>query len=234
MKFFFSTATFITGQTIVLSAEESQHAIKVLRCQANEQIFILNGKGQSASGKITDPDAKKCEVLILEVKEQHDTPYKIHIALANLKKRDRVEWFAEKAVELGIHKISIFSSERTEKKGIDKQRLEKIALSALKQSGNLWLPEISTNLTLSQILQSQTSEKKYIAHCLTDEKQLFKYQYHKNDDVAILIGPEGDFTDKEIKSAMANGFLPLNLGPLRLRSETAAFAAALTVHILNQ
>jgi 16S rRNA (uracil1498-N3)-methyltransferase len=121
-----------------------------------------------------------------------------------------------------------------EKKGFDKARLDKIALSALKQSGNLYLPEIHTNLTLSELCKLPVNGSRFIAHCMTTEKDLLKYRYKKDSDVLILIGPEGDFSDREIDNALLQGFIPVNLGPLRLRSETAAFAAALSIHILNQ
>lgn len=234
MKIFFHSQTLIDSDIAILSPEESQHAVKVLRCQKGEEVLLLNGKGQKAIGRIAEPDAKQCKVEIGTTFTEPEKKYSIHIALANLKKRDRVEWFIEKAVELGIDTISIFSSERTEKKGFDKARLDKIALSALKQSGNLYLPDIQVNLTLSELCNISFQGNKFIAHCLTDEKALFKYSYSPGEDVLILIGPEGDFSEREIELAIKKGFIPANLGPLRLRSETAAFVAALTIHILNQ
>lgn len=234
MKIFFNPHTFIINDLATLSPEEAQHAVKVLRCQPGEEVALLNGRGQKAIGRIVNNGLKNCQIEILSVFDEPVKKYHIHMAIANLKKRDRIEWFTEKAVELGIDKISVFSSDRTEKKGIDKPRLDKIALSALKQSGNLQLPEIHTNLTLSELCRTSSQDQKFIAHCLTDDTALLKYSYTPGSDALILIGPEGDFTPKEIDEALANGFIPANLGPLRLRSETAAFAAALTIHILNQ
>jgi 16S rRNA (uracil1498-N3)-methyltransferase len=234
MKIFFHPHAFTINDLAALSAEEAQHAIKVLRCQPGEEVALLNGRGQKAIGRIIDNSIKNCQIEILSVFNKPDKHYHIHMAIANLKKRDRIEWFVEKAVELGIDEITVFSSDRTEKKRLDKQRLDKIALSALKQSGNLQLPEIHANLTFSELCRTASADQKFIAHCLTDDTALLKQTYTPGRNVLILIGPEGDFTPKEIDEALGNGFIPANLGPLRLRSETAAFAAALTIHILNQ
>lgn len=218
--------------TVTLPPDESHHAAKVLRCRPSEAAAILNGAGTRATATFKKVDAKETVLEVTAVHQEMRRNAGISVALANLKNRDRLEWFVEKAVELGAAGILIFLSSRTEKHGVDAKRLERIAVSALKQSGNLWLPEIETGIQYRDILKSETGI--LIAHC--SEKypgDLLKNVYQAGRDIMLLIGPEGDFTDEEIESAIAAGAVPVSLGPFRLRAETAALAALVTVQVMN-
>jgi 16S rRNA (uracil1498-N3)-methyltransferase len=233
MKIFYTAALHESSEKITLDAEESQHAVKVLRCFEGENITLLNGKGIVADAKIAKPNPKACEITINNISIQPKPNPEIHIALANLKKRDRVEWFIEKSVELGAASVIIFRADHTEKLQIDADRCRKIAISALKQSGNAWLPDFHIYTSLKMLLAETEIGNKFIAHCETDQTQLLKHAYKKGENALVLIGPEGDFSDNEIKLALENNCVPVNLGPLRLRAETAALTALLTLQVEN-
>jgi 16S rRNA (uracil1498-N3)-methyltransferase len=235
MKAFYHPSLFKAGGYEVLSPEESRHAIKALRCEKHEKVLLLNGRGQKAIAEITDPDARKCSLRILELEESQPNRQRIHIAIAQLKKRERMEWFIEKAVELGADAITILSTHFTEKKGMDPDRLEKIAISALKQSGNLWLPEIKGLLPFKAFIRETGEKQKFIAHINPDIPYLLlKDACLPGRDTVVLIGPEGDFSGEEVSEALKAGFVPVSLGPLRLRAETAALAALMSVQLINQ
>ncbi len=233
MKIFYTPTLAKTTKTIALDAEESQHAVKVLRCHAGENITLLNGNGIVAEAEVLKPNPKACEIGINRITEQQKPQTEIHIALANLKKRDRVEWFIEKSVELGASSVILFRADHTEKLTIDEDRLRKIAISALKQSGNAWLPELHIYQSLKMLLDDADAAHKFIAHCETDQTQLLKHAYTKGKNALVLIGPEGDFSKAEIQRSLENGFTPVSLGPLRLRAETAALTALLTLQVVN-
>lgn len=233
MKIFYTSALEESTQRITLDTEESQHAVKVLRCFEGEHITLLNGKGLVADAEIAKPNAKACEISVQKIHLQPKPSAEIHIALANLKKRDRVEWFIEKSVELGASSVILFRGDHTEKLTIDADRLKKIAISALKQSGNAWLPELHIYQSLKMLLAENDTKNKFIAHCETDQTQLLKHAYPKGENALVLIGPEGDFSSNEIQLAIDNNCIPVNLGPLRLRAETAALTALLTLQVEN-
>jgi 16S rRNA (uracil1498-N3)-methyltransferase len=234
MHFFFCPENFETGKNLLLSEEESGHATKVLRLTRDQTIFILNGMGQCAEAGITNLKGRQVEADIKNIHSEMRTSHAISIALGILKKRDRLEWFIEKAVELGAHEIILFNAAHTEKTRIDEKRLYKIAVSALKQSGNLWLPEIKTGLSYEELIKAPHSGQRFIAHCEDAHKDLLKHVYAAGTDAIILIGPEGDFSGAEIKMALDHHYIPVSLGKLRLRSETAALTALTIFSILNQ
>ncbi len=234
MNYFFSPVNFEMGQNIVIPEEETHHAIKVLRLTQGQKINILNGKGQYAEAEIIEINQKRIIAGIRKIITEDLPKPKLSIGLGLLKKKDRLEWFIEKAVELGIARVILFSSDHTEKFKADERRIEKIAISALKQSGNRWLPEIKTGIPLNRLLSEPFHGQKFIAHCADGEKSNFKHACKPGEDAMILIGPEGDFSDKEINLATENNFVPVSLGNLRLRSETAAFAALMTYKLINE
>jgi 16S rRNA (uracil1498-N3)-methyltransferase len=213
-----------------LNEEESRHAVKVLRLEAKDYIIVVDGKGSYYEAEIAKADAKKCELRILkEQKEYHRHDHFIHIAIAPTKNSDRMEWFTEKAVEIGVDKISFIRTSRSERKNINIERIEKIAISAMKQSLKAYLPEIGDLIPFEKFLTSVNEEQKFIAHLEEDRKELFGLSM-KNKKYCILIGPEGDFSPDEINLAKENGFLAVSLGTSRLRTETAGMVAC---HILN-
>jgi 16S rRNA (uracil1498-N3)-methyltransferase len=217
-----------------LSEEESLHAVKVLRLQEGDTIRLMDGKGYWYDAKITKAHAKKCTFQI--VQQSSLAPrrsYRLHIAVAPTKSIDRTEWFVEKAVEAGIDEISFLQCEHSERKNINLERFEKIVVSALKQSTNLYLPTLHPMVPFRQFAAQALSSQKFIAHLEDGERKLLKNELAATDDILILIGPEGDFSPEEIDFALKQGFAPVSLGESRLRTETAALAACFTCHIVK-
>lgn len=226
MQIFFANI-FTDADTILLSAEESKHCIRVLRHKNGDVIHVIDGKGNFYETEITDANPQKCSVKILH-KKQISSPKKhhLHIAISPTKNADRIEWMLEKCTELGVDEFSFIICKRTEKTGVKIDRLKKIAESAVKQSIQAILPLINEAQTFKDfIIKHTNTSSKYIAHCLEEDKTDLK-NILQNSDSLILIGPEGDFTEEEIKLALGNKFLPLSLGSSRLRTETAGLYAA--------
>lgn len=218
-----------------LSNEESSHAIKVLRKQKGDDIHIMDGKGNSYSVEITDANFRKCGFRILEKRQHPKKSFRIHIAIAPTKSIDRIEWFVEKACELGADEISLILTKRTERSKVKVERLEKKAISALKQSKNFWKCTINEPVPFSNFLKGKPSaEQKYIAFVETgQEDSLFKKAVEAQSTI-ILIGPEGDFTQEEVEQSREQGFVAVNLGESILRTETAGIVAAHTLNLINE
>lgn len=223
-------------QDRTLSQEESNHCIKVLRKKEGDEILITDGSGSFYDSKIVDAHPKHCLVEIVST----NTPTKewrnyIQIAFAPTKNMDRIEWFTEKATEIGVDELSPILCRYSERKEIKNVRIEKILVSAMKQSLKARLPKLNEIISFSQFIKQPFDGQKLIAHCYEDaSKQLLKKIYHRNENVLILVGPEGDFSEQEIEEAKKNGFETISLGNSRLRSETAAFVACNTIQIINQ
>lgn len=218
-----------------LPEEESQHVIKVLRMQAGERIHLINGKGGLFEAEIVNPHPKRCELKILssEVEFGKRNAY-IHIAIAPTKMNERLEWFLEKATEIGIDEITPIICRFSERKELKLARLEKILVAAMKQSVKAYLPKLNEACTFEQLIKNTTASQKFIAHCYEEDKHLLQEVYKKGSDVLILIGPEGDFSPEEIQQAIKNGFKPVSLGSSRLRTETAGVVACHTVNLVNE
>lgn len=221
--------------TSELPEEESQHCVRVLRLKEGDPITLTDGKGFLYTAILANAHPKHCRV---DITEQHrQTPlwnYIIHIAIAPTKNMDRMEWFVEKATEIGINTITCLRCRHSERREIKLQRLNKIAVSAMKQSQKTWLPQINEMIDFNTFISQKLDGDKMIAHCAEDKKQLIKDSYKPNSNALILIGPEGDFSSEEINAALSAGFSPISLGKSRLRTETAALTACQTIHILNQ
>lgn len=218
-----------------LPEEESQHAIRVLRMQEGDQLLVTDGKGHFYDSVITKAHPKNCEVDIVEIinnpKSWH---FNIHIAFAPTKSIDRVEWFAEKATEIGIDRLTPIICFHSERRQIKHERLEKILVSAMKQSQKAMLPQLDELTSFSKFISQEFKGQKFIAHCYEGaEKMLIQDVYKRGEDVLILIGPEGDFSEQEVEEALKNGFQPISLGESRLRTETAALVACHSIHALN-
>ena len=216
---------------ITLSAEESKHAIKVLRKKKGDMLNFTDGKGNLFSTEITIADSKKTRVRIVESEpkpKQHN--YHLHIAIAPTKNMDRFEWFLEKATEIGIDEITPIICSHSERKVIKTERGNRILLSAMKQSLKYHLPKLNEAISLTDFLKSNIDGTKYIAHCEDGEKNELK-TLNKTEKTLILIGPEGDFNQKEIDLALQNQFKAVSLGTSRLRTETAGIIAAHTINI---
>ena len=226
MQIFFANI-FTDENNILLSAEESKHCVKVLRHKNGDTINLIDGKGNFYEAEITDANPQKCSAKIIRKKIPREAkPYYLHLAISPTKNSDRIEWMLEKCTEMGVDEFSFIICKRTEKTGIKIDRLKKIAESAIKQSIQAMLPVINEALPFKDfIAKHKNTPSKYVAHCLEEEKTELNDAVLKVKNL-ILIGPEGDFTEDEIKQSIENNFKPLSLGNIRLRTETAGLYAA--------
>ena len=227
-----------TKQT--LSEEESAHCVRVLRYSAGDEILITDGRGTTYKARITNPHPKHCdfEIISSEKQEPHHA-FHLHIAIAPTKNIERMEWAVEKCVEIGVDEITPLLCRFSERKQLRIDRLEKIILSAAKQSLTPYLPVLHDLTPYEDFIKSQESrvksqEQNFIAHCYKDEKRLLKDEIEQGRDVLVLIGPEGDFSEQEVADALAAGFIPVSLGNSRLRTETAAVVACHTAVLINE
>jgi len=215
-----------------LTEDESAHCIRVLRKKAGDQIFFTDGEGNYYHGVILTADHKRCTVSISETKEKFGKrDYSLQLAIAPTKNLDRFEWFLEKATEIGIDIITPIICTHSERRILKTDRLKKVLLSAMKQSLKAYLPKIHEALPLEDFLKQEINGQKFI--CVGSATDSFKKILKPGSGYTVMIGPEGDFTDAEIQSALKNNFIPVNLGPSRLRSETAGVVACSIVSLLN-
>jgi 16S rRNA (uracil1498-N3)-methyltransferase len=227
----------LSGNFYTFNEQESKHCIKVLRLNSGDIVYLIDGKGGFFKAEITDPHYKRCGV---EIREQLPDPdnrdYKIHIAVAPTKNIDRIEWFLEKACEIGIDRVTPLLCKRSERKVIKKERLEKILISAMKQSFKATLPILDDLTPIKEFLEQDNASTKFVAYCdeTIEERKLLRDQITKGEDILVLIGPEGDFDKDEIELAFDKNFIPVTLGNSRLRTETAALVACDTINIMNQ
>lgn len=216
-----------------LDPEESRHATKVLRRKAGDSIHITDGKGVLYTCKITDAKPDKCAFLIESSEQEKSKGFHIHIAIAPTKNPDRIEWFVEKSIELGIDEISFIECANSERTSIKLERIEKLAVSAMKQSLKFSLPKIHPIRRLQEFIKVDNSSKKFIAYVdQANPDELFKTA-KPEENYTILIGPEGDFSPAELDIAIQNGYKKVALGPSRLRTETAGLAACHTLNLIN-
>lgn len=214
--------------------EESKHIVKVLRKSVDQTLLITNGKGWLFTAQITIAAIKNCVVRIIDKQLQVKKNYKLHLAVAPTKMNDRYEWFLEKATEIGIDSITPIICEHSERKIIKPERFEKIIQSATKQSLNCYIPKLNQAISFKEYIKQDFSGNLFIAHCEETDKKSLKSQLQPNQEVTILIGPEGDFSVKEIELALQNHFIPVTLGETRLRTETAAIVACHSVAYTNE
>jgi len=226
----------IYGNNYTLNETESKHCIKVLRMTVGVPVKLIDGKGNLYEGVISDPNPKKCLITITKVSKSFDKRnYKIHIAISPLKSPERFEWFVEKSVEIGIDEITPLICHRTEKQSVKAERIEKIIISAMKQSlkalGMVFNPPRSFN----EFISEPSDSKKMIAHCneTLNNSVSISQVCKKGDNAIILIGPEGDFTELEINAAIQYNYHPIHLGKSRLRTETAGICACHSVYFIN-
>ena len=218
-----------------LPEEEAGHCIRVLRLTEGDEILLTDGKGMFYKAAISRAHPKHCEVDILESWQQPALwNFQLHIAVAPTKNMDRMEWLAEKATEIGIDAITCLNCRFSERKEVKPARLEKILVSAMKQSQKATLPVLTGMTDFCTFVTQPFDGRKFIAHCEEGDKKLLKQLYQPGENALVLIGPEGDFSPEEIELALKNGFLPISLGESRLRTETAALVACHTIHVLNQ
>ena len=218
-----------------LPEEEAGHCIRVLRLTEGDEILLTDGKGFFFKAAISRAHPKHCEVNILEQWEQPALwNFNLHIAVAPTKNMDRMEWFAETATEIGITAITCLNCRYSERKVIKTERIEKILVSAVKQSLKANKPVLNEMTDFNIYITRDYEGQKFIAHCYEGDKPLLKDVICPGEDALVLIGPEGDFSEEEVKKAIANGFQSISLGKSRLRTETAALVACHTMNLLNQ
>lgn len=234
MQLFYNPDINPDNASFIFDKEESRHIVKVLRKKEGDNVYITNGKGYLLTAEIIFASEKKTEVTIIESKFSEPSEYYLHLAVAPTKMNERYEWFLEKATEIGLHEITPVLCDHSERTVFKADRFEKILQSAMKQSLQYYMPKLNEPVTLTQFLQQEHEGTLYIAHCEETEKVLLKNALQPKQKVTILIGPEGDFSQKEIVLAIAKNFIPVSLGNTRLRTETAAIVAAHSVAFVNE
>lgn len=225
---FFYISHYKNEQQVMLDEDTSRHVVQVLRMKTGEQLNLTDGRGNLLTCVITEVHKKHCTVAVKESQYIEPPKRKISIAISLLKNANRFEWFLEKATEIGVNEIIPLVCERTEKEKFRYDRMEQISVSAILQSQQTWLPAIHDPVQFEDLVIRQfDNDEKLIAHCLQNDKiSLSNHQITKSSNQLILIGPEGDFTRKEIELALLNQFVPVSLGETRLRTETAGIVAA--------
>ena len=236
MELFYSQD--IEGGIARLNQDESGHCIKVLRHKCGDEISVIDGCGTLYKCKITSDSHKGVEAIVLE--SQNDWgghPYNLHLAVCPTKNNDRYEWFAEKACEIGFDTLSPIIGDHSERRILKTPRVEKILVSAAKQSLKAAIPVVNEPISVKEFIKSATETEglKMIAYCFEDEKVPRRsirevLEAYKGSEITVMIGPEGDFSKEEAEMALAAGFIPVHLGQSRLRTETAALTAAAAVY----
>ncbi len=234
MQLFYSPDICSDTEIYRFDKDESKHIVKVLRKKEGDSISITNGKGYLFSCEIILASEKKCEVKILNSELFRPSEYHLHLAVAPTKLNDRYEWFLEKATEIGIHEITPIICEHSERKEVKIERFQKVILAAMKQSLHYYLPKLNQPISLSAFLAKANQGQLFIAHCEETDKKELAHQVASKQPVTVLIGPEGDFSEREIKKAISVGFLPVALGETRLRTETAAVYATVVVAVKQE
>ena len=234
MQLFYSPEIDEKTTQFTFAKEESKHIVKVLRKNMGDTVFITNGLGWLFTAEVSVPNINKCSVQIIKKELQPQRDYQLHLAVAPTKMNDRYEWFLEKATEIGIDSITPIICDHSERKVVKTDRFERILQSAMKQSLICYLPKLNAAIALQDFLNEDLKGDLFIAHCEETDKKSLKQELKPKTNVTILIGPEGDFSTKEIKLAINKGFKPVTLGETRLRTETAAIVACHSVSFTNE
>lgn len=247
---FFYVPDAATGDR--LPEDEAQHCIRVLRLQVGDEIMLMDGAGAFYKAEIVNVQAKKCFYQILQREEQpKEWGGWLHLAMAPTKNMDRIEWFAEKATEIGFDELTFLNCKNSERKVVKNERIDKIIVSAVKQSRKSWKPTLHEMIDFkSFIKQLDDYDQKFIAHCYDEGdiegmakdddrkemnagKQFLFDALQRHKKTVVLVGPEGDFSIDEVRQALNCGFVPVSLGKSRLRTETAALVAVHLMHMKN-
>jgi 16S rRNA (uracil1498-N3)-methyltransferase len=234
MQLFYNPTINETTESFTFDREESKHIIKVLRKKDGDILFVTNGLGYLFKTEITLASDSKCTVQMVSFEKSTPSNFKLHLAVAPTKMNDRYEWFLEKATEIGIQEITPIICDRSERKVINTDRFEKIILSAMKQSNELYLPKLNPAISFKEFIKQQNEGLQLIAHCEETDKKTLKSVVQPNTNITVLIGPEGDFSEKEIALALEQKYIPVSLGNTRLRTETAAVVACHSVVFVNE
>lgn len=234
MQLFYNPTINEATETFSFDKEESKHIIKVLRKKDTDILHVTNGLGFLYTTEITLASDSKCTVKIISFEKAAPSKFRLHLAVAPTKMNDRYEWFLEKATEIGIQEITPIICDHSERKVVNNERLDKILLSAMKQANELYLPKLNPAISFKEFINLQNSDIKLIAHCEETDKKTLKSVLQSNQNITMLIGPEGDFSQKEIALALNNDYTAVSLGNTRLRTETAAIVACHSVVFVNE
>jgi 16S rRNA (uracil1498-N3)-methyltransferase len=234
MQLFYNPEINESSQFFSFDKEESKHIIKVLRKKDTDILFVTNGLGFLFKTEITLASDTKCTVKIISFEKENPSPYQLHLVVAPTKMNDRFEWFLEKATEIGISEITPIICDHSERKQIKTDRFDKIILSAMKQSNQLYLPKLNEPIAFKEFIKTKNDGLLLIAHCEEQDKKSLKDILKPNESITMLIGPEGDFSLKEIQLALDHNYIPVSLGKTRLRTETAAIVACHSVAFVNE
>ncbi len=235
MQLFYNPHIESNSSQFTFDKIESRHIVKVLRKTEGDLLYITNGKNSLFEAKIIFANDKRCLIeIISEEKKPKPWDYYLHIAIAPTKNNDRLEWFLEKATEIGIDEITPIICDHSERKIIKKERLDKVVISGMKQSLKYNLPLLNDAVNFNQFVKQNNQGDLFIAHCENTNKKSLKSQLVTNQKLTILIGPEGDFSKKEIELALKNKFVAVTLGESRLRTETAGISAVHSVAFYNE
>lgn len=225
----------IAGRTYTLDESESKHCVRVLRLEQGDGLVLVDGRGGLFQAQVEEPNPKRCAVRIVSEKQNYGARrFSVQVAIAPTKNIDRIEWFLEKATEIGIERVIPLLCHHSERKEIKADRLEKVMVAAMKQSLKAYLPQLDAMTKFSAVVKQPFDGQKFIAHCEEQHRELLKDVVVPGKNYLILIGPEGDFSPEEIELAVENGFQPVSLGESRLRTETAALVACHTFNLLNE
>ena len=236
MQLFYTPDILPNATHYQLSEEESKHSIRVLRLQLKDEVQLVDGKGNLFWAEIIDAHPKRTMLHIQKVQHEYQKRnHYLHIAVAPTKNIERIEWFLEKATELGVDEVSFPITQRSERKEAKVDRLNKIVTSAVKQSLKAYHPLLHEPVSFQQLVTRPFTGQKFIAHCISGEvRTTLQSAANVHGNYVILIGPEGDFTEDEVALAVQNGYQPITLGQSRLRTETAALAACFEINLLNR
>ena len=235
MQLFYNPALTTSSENFTFDREESKHIVKVLRKQEGDTLFVTNGLGYIFKVEIIIGMDTKCQVKIISSELQKPLDYQLHLAVAPTKMNDRYEWFLEKATEIGVTSITPVFCEHSERKHIKSDRFEKIIQSAAKQSLQSYCPILNEAVSFKDFIKNNAKNGTLlIAHCEETDKKSLKEMIVKGSEITLLIGPEGDFSESEIKLALENNFISVTLGETRLRTETAAIVGCHSVAFVNQ
>ncbi len=223
-----------SGNTYTLDESESKHCIRVLRLEEGDHIVLVDGFGGSFTAEIMDANPKRCAVKVIKSELNFGKQnFQVHIAIAPTKNIERIEWFLEKATEIGINRATPILCQYSERKEIKHDRLEKVMVSAMKQSLKAYLPQLGQMTRFNDFIKQPFAGQKFIAHCEETQRDALKNRIVPNQNYLILIGPEGDFSPTEIEAAIQAGYIPVSLGNSRLRTETAGVVACHTFNLAN-
>ena len=230
VRFFYAPDAATSNE---LPADEAMHALRVLRLQAGDEMMLMDGCGNFYRAEVTLAHTRHCFYNICEtLPQERQWKGHLHLAIAPTKMMERMEWMVEKAVEVGVDEISFLNCQFSERRLVKIPRIDKIAVSAMKQSRKAWKTQLNDVQSFKQFLASPVTGRKFIAHCYEEIPRTWLFdEPAETDDVTVLVGPEGDFSIEEVREAVANGYRSIHLGQSRLRTETAGLAAIMMMQL---